>query len=102
MLWRPYNLTSLGSANINSTSTKDSSFGAALIFALVVTVSVSYGYMINGSLRDELMYPTHAAPGSMAMGLVDEKISELFTQLNLVHLLDLYGLDAVRNWDDLL
>ena len=59
-------------------------------------------YMINGSLRDELMYPTHVAPGSMAMGLVDEKISELFTQLNLVHLLDLYGLDAVRNWDDLL
>lgn len=50
MLWRPYNLTSLGSANINSTSTKDSSFGAALIFALVVTVSVSYGYQ-KGSLQ---------------------------------------------------
>lgn len=50
VLWRPYNLTSLGSANINSTSTKDSSFGAALIFALVVTVSVSYGYQ-KGSLQ---------------------------------------------------
>ena len=50
VIWRPYNLTSLGSANINSTSTKDSSFGAATVFALVVTVSVAYGYQ-KGSLQ---------------------------------------------------
>ena len=50
VMWRPYNLTSLGSANINSTSTKDSSYGAATVFALVVTVSVAYGYQ-KGSLQ---------------------------------------------------
>ena len=60
-------------------------------------------YMINGSLREELMYPTHAAPAeSMMMGMIEQKIGELFKQLNLVHLLDLYGLDAVRSWDDIL
>ncbi len=44
MLWRPCNLTSLGSANLNSTSIKDSSFGAALVYAVVVSVAVSNGF----------------------------------------------------------
>ncbi len=44
VVWRPNNLTSLGSANLNSTSVKDASFAAAAVFALVVTVAVSYGY----------------------------------------------------------
>ena len=44
VVWRPNNLPSLGSANLNSTSVKDASFAAAAVFALVVTVAVSYGY----------------------------------------------------------
>jgi ABC-type uncharacterized transport system fused permease/ATPase subunit len=49
VLWRPCNLSSLGSANINSTSVKDSSFGAAIVYTVVVTVAVSNGLQ-KGSL----------------------------------------------------
>jgi len=50
VVWRPNNLTSLGSANLNATSVKDASFVAAAVFAAVVTVAVSFGYQ-QGSLQ---------------------------------------------------
>ncbi len=60
-------------------------------------------YMINASLREELMYPSYAAETSMSLrGVVDDRIKDLFKKFDLAHLLQLYGLDAVRNWDDVL
>lgn len=51
VLWRPCNLTSLGSANLNSTSVKDSSLGASVAYAIVVTVAISYEFQGGLSLQ---------------------------------------------------
>ncbi len=59
-------------------------------------------YMINASLREELLYPSMAVPSSVTTSIVDDRIRELFKTFDLGHLLQLYGLDAVRNWDDVL
>jgi putative ATP-binding cassette transporter len=55
-------------------------------------------YMINASLRDEVVYPSPTVEG----GVVDGMIQDLFKQFDLSHLLQLYGLDVSMQWDDVL
>jgi putative ATP-binding cassette transporter len=59
-------------------------------------------YMINASLRAEILYPSLSELSGAAQGVVDDRIKELFKTFDLSHLLQLYGLETVRNWDDVL
>lgn len=59
-------------------------------------------YMINASLRAEILYPSLSELSGAVQGVVDDRIKELFKTFDLGHLLLLYGLETVRNWDDVL
>ena len=59
-------------------------------------------YMINASLRAEILYPSLSEMSGAVQGVVDDRIKELFKTFDLGHLLQLYGLETVRNWDDVL
>ena len=59
--------------------------------------------MINSSLRDECTYPSCASASQLAIGVVlDDRICDLLETFGLQHLTELYTLDTVNNWDDLL
>ena len=59
--------------------------------------------MINASLRDELTYPSSASLTQLSLGTVlDDRICELLETFGLEHLVELYTLDTVNVWEDLL
>ena len=59
--------------------------------------------MINSSLRDECTYPSCATASQLAIGVVlDDRLCELLEIFGLQHLTELYSLDSVNNWEDLL
>jgi putative ATP-binding cassette transporter len=59
--------------------------------------------MINSSLRDECTYPSCSTASQLAIGVViDDRICELLEIFGLQHLVELYNLDTVNNWEDLL
>ena len=59
--------------------------------------------MINSSLRDEVTYPSHAAASELALGgVLDDRICELLQVFGLQHLVELYSLDSINVWEDLL
>jgi vitamin B12/bleomycin/antimicrobial peptide transport system ATP-binding/permease protein len=59
--------------------------------------------MINSTLREECTYPSCATASQLAIGdVLDRRIFELLEIFELQHLVELYSLDAVNNWDDLL
>ena len=59
--------------------------------------------MINASLRDELTYPSSASASDLSLGIVlDDRICDLLDTFGLQHLVQLYTLDTVNVWEDLL
>ena len=59
--------------------------------------------MINASLRDELTYPSTASASDLSLGdVLDVRIYELLNTFGLLHLVQLYTLDTVNVWEDLL
>ena len=59
--------------------------------------------MINSSLRDELTYPSTSSSSDLSLGdVLDVRIYELLNTFGLLHLVQLYTLDTVNVWEDLL
>ena len=59
--------------------------------------------MINASLRDELTYPSISSSSDLSLGdVLDVRIYELLNTFGLLHLVQLYTLDTVNVWEDLL
>ena len=59
--------------------------------------------MINASLRDELTYPSASSSSDLSLGdVLDVRIYELLNTFGLLHLVQLYTLDTVNVWEDLL